>query len=786
MSVRWIVLPFSRRCPVRGVCVSVVVLFAVLAAAVAPAAGQAVADRGAVHGELVDPETGRPLPGAQVRLVELGRSELTHGDGSFHFGGLRPGRYTLVAQHIGRALTRHVVEVAAGDTAFVRIEMAPSAIALPGLIVTGVTGARGAEDTYRPTSVLSGADLARRLTASVAATLAHEPGVAVRSFGPAPAQPVIRGMSGDRVLVLEDGRRTGDLAHAGPDHAVGIDPLTAQRIEVVRGAAGLLYGGNALGGVVNVIREEVPRTVPHRWTGMATLQGESVNDGLAGGGALQVGLAERFALRGELSMRRAGDVRTPVGTLGPTRLSGLNASLGASWVQPWGYAGLAVRQYTLDHSVPGVFEGDTIPGAHPGGADLETRRRAARFEVRHLAGLGPFTAVELEGNIVHYEHDEIEGFADQVRIVGSQFDQMMGTLDLRLTHDHDAGSVRTQGTVGASGFWRDLRAAGSFPGLRSAREASAAVYAFEELGFGRFRLQLAGRWEYTDIDPYSRRPIQTGGGAVPVGPRTFGAASASVGALWDVLPGWTLGTTVSRSARTPSIQELFSDGPHLADFSYDIGNPDLGAERGTGIDAFVRVGRPGLQLEASAFTSALRNYIHHAPTGATDPRFRRFPVFEARGDDARLSGADGRVQVELLPRIALDGTLSYVRATRTREGDPLPGIPPVRGGARIKYEGRRVFGHIGWDAAGRQARVPAAIDSPVPGGGRVLPERPTDAYGLFNAGVGVRLEQAGLVHTLALQAQNLTDAVWRDHLSRIKDVAPESGRNLQLLYRIVF
>lgn len=755
------------------------------------AEGQRSEVTGAIRGLLTEAEGGRPVSGALVRLQELGRTELSHGDGSFHFEQLRPGTYTVVVERIGYAVARVQVAVEAGRTAELPVRLVPSAISVQGIVVTGVGRVRGVDETYRPSSALYGAELERNLSSSLAATLEREPGIAVRSFGPAAAQPVVRGMSGDRVVILEDGQRTGDMSSTSSDHAVGIDPLGAQRVEVVRGPAGLLYGSNALGGVINVIREEVPHTLPDRVTGAAGSQVESVNRGLTAGGHVTAPVAGRFAVRAELSGRTSGDVRTPLGALGDSDVRAVSGALGASWIPEWGYLGISVRQYSLDHGVPGQFQGEVIPGAHPGGVEAETVRRALRLELGHLGGIGPFSAVEAEAGLVHYVHDEVEARipvpgGGTRRVVGTSFDQLTATGRLSASHSHAAGSLRTEGAIGLSGTWKDLLAGGRFPGLRSATESTLAVFGFEEVQKGRLSLQAGLRFDWTAIDPASNRPVQTGGAPRPVHRRTFGDASGSLSSLWELAPGWILGAGVARAFRTPSIRELYSDGPHLADFTFDIGNPELRSETGLGTDLFLRVTRTALRAEVSAFRNALRNYIYHASTGALDPRFNRFPVFEARGTDALFEGVDGRIQWEFVQSVVLDGTLSWVRATRRHDEDPLPAIPPLQAGAELRWESPSFFLEAGMEAQSRQDRVPAPIPDPSNPSGTLLLEHPTPGSTFLNVAAGTTWRMGEGDHSVVLQVRNLGNRLRRDHLSRVKDVAPEPGRNVQLLYRIRF
>ncbi len=748
-----------------------------------PAAAQApaAAGPGAVWGVVVDATTQAPISAAQVRIREIGRNELSHGDGSFHFERLAPGAYTVVAERIGYAPVQQAVRVTPGDTLHLTLALTATAISLPGIVVTGTGRERSAQEVYRPTSVVSDAELRRQLGTSVAATVAHQPGISQRYNGPAAAQPVIRGLSGDRVLVLEDGHRTGDVASTGADHAVTIEPLTARRIEVVRGPAGLLYGSNALGGVINVIREEVPRTLPERMTGLAAAQAESVNRGATAGGSAVVPLGA-FALRGELSGRIAGDTRTPLGPLPSTDLLGANGALGASWILHDGFAGAALRHYTMRYGVPGEFNGQVIPGAHEGGVDIELQRTAVRFETGFFGNIGPFNAIEFDANYVRFQQDEIEAGG----IIGSQFGQLIGSGNLLARHAHNGTQAQLEGAVGLWASGRDFATAGAYSGSRPAQQVSLAGFFYEELGWGPFQLEVGGRYDWSRIIPLNQDPILIGGRQIPVRTREFSAFSGSVAGLYDLGAGWAAGVSLGRAFRTPSIEELFSDGPHLADFSYDIGNPDLESEFGLGTDLFVRVDRQGLSAEGSLFRNWIQNYIHYAPTGELDPRFGRFPLYQARQADAMLQGAEGRVQWEPVRHVVLDGTLSYTHGRRLDDDEPLPAIPPLNGALRLRYDTPRYFVNVGWEGAAAQNRVVpplAAVDAEEE---LTVREHATPAYGLFEAGAGLRWAGWDRLHTLTLQVNNLTDAVWYDHLSRIRSVAPQPGRNIQLLYRVSF
>src|SRR5918992_4119500 len=267
---------------------------------------------GRVTGQTLDSATSVPIAAALVRLPELHREEFTHEDGRFDLDAVPAGEHTLVIQRVGyRPVTRRIT-VRAGEELQVRVAMTPFVAQLAPMVVTGTVSERSPDELVTSTSVLSGAQLDRQLDGTLASTIEGQPGVAMTSMGPGTGRPVIRGLSGDRVVVLEDGLRPGDMSSTSGDHAVSVDPTSAKRIEVVRGPMSLLYGSSALGGVVNVVREEIPASLPEHTHGNATFVGGTADRAGAGSGMLAMRLGA-VALRGDGSYRKAGDARTPLG-----------------------------------------------------------------------------------------------------------------------------------------------------------------------------------------------------------------------------------------------------------------------------------------------------------------------------------------------------------------------------------------------------------------------------------------------------------------------------------------
>jgi iron complex outermembrane receptor protein len=747
---------------------------AVLLALASPRAAAAQAE---LAGRVVDAGTGQPIAGASVRISAIGRAELSHADGVFHFHRIPAGEYVVSAARVGYAPGTATARLAAGRTDSVTIRLAPSAVELGALVVTGTLAARSRDEVLSATSVVSGRRLERELGSTVAATLERLPGVAATSIGPATARPVIRGLSSDRVLVLEDGQRPGDLSSTSGDHAVASDVLTARQVEVVRGPMSLLYGSSALGGVVNVIRGEVPTTRTEHVHGAATAQLTSADRGAASG-AYAEGGAGRFVFRAEGSARASGDVRTPRGELRNTEARTLGASGGASYVGARGYAGASYRFYDNDYGIPGGFL-----GAHPSGVDIHMRRQGIRAAGELRPGSGAVSAVRGNVALTDYNHTEFESSGS----VGTRFRQRSAAADV--TAQHDERGILAQGAFGVRAQLRDVATGGSLR-TPSTTDYTLAAFAVEEVGRGALRGQLGARYDFARFDPDDGF-IRVGGERIPVRPRTFGSFSGSAGVLYDFGGGVRAGGSVARSYRTPDFNELYSNGPHLAAGTFDVGDPSLRQEVGVGVDGYVRVTRPTLRAEVAAFRNRLDGYIFPSTRGRVELGTQG-GVARAQytNEDALFTGAEADAEWHVVPRLVLEATASLVRARFTTERAAIPTfvgsdtvfvaaseypplIPPVTGRAGARWEDGPWSLRGSLRFAGRQGRTGDF-------------EEPTDGYVVGDLAAGLRLRRGGRVHSITLRLDNVAGTEYRNHLSRTKVIMPEPGRSLGLLYRITY
>jgi iron complex outermembrane receptor protein len=736
---------------------------------------------GTIRGTVTGPAG--PIAGATVRVLELDRTGRTGAGGGFLFEDVRTGTYTVFVRVIGYASRTMPVRVE-GDAAALVFRLDESAIEAEEIVVSASPYARSADDQYQSAESKSLLALHASPGSTFSEKISDLPGVAVRSNGSAPTRPILRGLSDNRVLVLENGLRTGDISTYDPAHAVPIGAAGISQIDVVRGPATILYGPSTIGGLVNVFTNSVPAASSAPFTGTVSLTGNSGSDEYAGyfGGVLSSGGHAFGISAGGLHSQ---DVRIPEGNYtdpGSGRTFFLNrmpqsfnhvqeAGIGYSFQGDFGMIGIGVKHYEMNYGIPGVPPNPDWEEVPPATSRIAQKKNSV--EVRGLLDAGGplIRQVRFNANFVDYNHSEFPTAQDSTGISDPQanhFHKQAVNATLQFQHERFGNF---QGVVGLWTNIENLRIDGDAPLGPNSLTTGIAGYVYEEyLAGDDTRLQAGIRFDYNRIHtlPFADSPDSVFR-TIDVA-RLSNAVTASLGAVRRLSSGTTLSLSVARSFRAPTVQELFANGLDAASSTYSKGEAELSPETGFGIDASFKARTPVLVVEVSPYVNFINNYVYAFLTGDT---LEDFPVRQFSATDARLMGFEASISVQPAEYIALKASVDYVNAEDTKNSVPLPFTPPLRGLLSVRYQDALYSGVLEWRLAASQTRL---------GDG----DTPTAGYGVVNCGAGVRLSSGGLVHAVSVHCDNLLDKVYRDNLSVIKDFIPGPGRSFRLAYDLMF
>lgn len=671
-----------------------------------------------------------------------------------------------------------------------------------GEIVVSAPFRQSERDVLSGTSIVTGETLEREMRPTIGETLARQPGVSSTAFGPNASRPILRGFQGERVAVLSDGIGSIDVSNTSVDHAVVINPLLAERVEVLRGPAALLFGSAAAGGVVNVLDNRIPRAVPANGfslDGMATYG--SAADERSGGASANVAVGPHFVFNANGSYLKTGDLRIGGSVLsrdaraaalraaaGPTTeddpdfaataaLSGrLPNSAAETWTAGFGGAivtdnanvGIAYSHYDSLYGIP-------IRYALASGEEQEAPRLSLvhnRVDVRADVGIGGFfERIRLRAAYAAYRHYELAEDGS----IGTAFKSK--GLEARM----ELVQARHGGWTGASGvqfLHRDFSVAGDEAFLPDNLTNRVGLFTLQQLDLGALRLEGGLRLEHSDLQANADA---TGTNRFYEGRRSFDALSASAGLSYALASDVRAGVNLSRTERAPAAEELFANGPHAGTQAWELGSADFALEKGWTAEATIHVHKPGFSIDASAYYSWFSDYISEnqvdsavcAAAAAPSGRDVDLPCFQYQQGRARYYGAEADVTA-LLGRfggyaINLDLVGDYVHAVGV-DDQPLPRIPPARLLGGLEAQSDRLTGRVEVEHAFAQNHT-----APF--------ETRTDDYTMVNASISWKPLPNNQKVSLLLSGNNLFDVEARRHSSVLKDFAPLAGRDIRVTMR---
>lgn len=680
----------------------------------------------------------------------------------------------------------------------------PTSSAAPEVIVTAPLQ-QSERDVLQGTSVLTGEALTRSLRPSIGETLARLPGVSATSFGPTASRPILRGFQGERIRILTDGIGSIDVSNTSVDHAVVINPLLAERVEVLRGPSALLFGSSAVGGVVNVVDTRIPRSAPangYRLSGIANYGSAANERSISGAGDVAVG--QHLVLHADGSYLKTDDLgiggyalspaarRAALGQVGlpqdtdepidfaasaairdklPNSSSKTwTAGVGASIVTDTGSLGVSYSHYDSVYGIPIRYATAVGQEQEAPRLDVAQNRVDLRGEVE--TGGGFVDRIRVRVGHATYRHFELEEDGS----VGTAFynNGTEGRLEIV-----QARQGAWSGASGVQYLNRLFDVKGEEAFLPRNETNQTGLFTVQQFDFGSFKAEGGLRYEWTDLtaknDPDSRFFI---------GRRSFGALSGSLGGSFGIGDSIRVGLNGSRTERAPSAEELFANGGHAGTQAYELGDPNFRLEKSWGLEATFHAHTSRLNLDASAYYNWFTNYISENQADASQceagaarygaaGRAVDLPCFQYRQGKARYYGFEADLSASLFTlgatRINADILGDYVHANIV-DVSPVPRIPAPRVLGGLEAQGDKFTARAEVEHVFEQNRIAAF-------------ETPTNDYTMVNASVSLSPFGRSSKTQLVLSANNIFDVTARRASSFLKDFAPLAGRDLRATLR---
>ncbi len=649
-------------------------------------------------------------------------------------------------------------------------------------------------DLITPVSVLRGDQLSQKQSSTLGQTLNGLPGVGSTDFGPNSSRPTIRGLDGDRVRVMSNGGASLDASTLSYDHAVAVEPLLVEQIEVVRGPAALQYGGSAIGGAVNVIDNRIPKAPVKGVHGRAEVRAGGAETEKAAAGLVTAGDGA-FAIHVDGSSRKTDNLKVPKqagreGFISEGKLLNSDAdqqggAVGFSLTNDHGYLGLSVDTYRNEYGTGLYEEGDI---ASPTRIKLKQDKLTLAGEQRNLSGkAGPFESIRGSFSTTDYKHEESAGGAVESTFKNKGWDSRIEGTHLPI--QTSLGSLK--GAWGVQGAESKFSAIGDATFVPNTQTNSMAMFAFEELSFAPGKAVNAGlRLESVKVDSFG------GGENGERGPFTadskkFKPFSASVGYRQDMGSGWTATSGLSYTERAPTFYELYANGMHHATETYEAGNVNNKKEKGTTLELGMKFKTPTTRANFGAYVTEFSNFIGLVQDGYVDEgdggngnsdlvtcntNFGHcVPKYNFQGIKARLYGleADGRLPLASglfgkASQLNMDWKADYVRGENRSTGGALPRISPLRLSSALVYSEGKYSSQVDVQYAARQNRYADDLGA-------------TPSYTMFGLGASYRTAVSGMKSAyLFMRVDNVTDVEARNASSVLRDMAPAGARAIKV------
>ena len=720
------------------------------------------AQDGYITGVIVS-EDQTPIHGANIFSETLDIGTISQVDGRFTLSKVSQNKLSLTISMIGFKEVKNTIIMDGLSYDLGKVIMVKDTIKLNQIDVE-------AHHELRPHNFASnvefyGKEYHENLKSTLATTLEKQTGLSIQSMGQATAKPVLRGYSGDRFLLTENGVTIGDLSNTSIDHAISVDMASFNNVRIIRGPESLLFGSNTIGGVIDVSRQSNLDLRFKKLSFLSLVGTESSNNGAFGNFTLYLPINEQHQLRLSLLERYSDNQNSPVGVLDNTDLSNNELAVSYSYFGKSQRSTLSYEQTKMDYGIPGSPEG------HIDGVDIKMSKSSQKFNYHKDISLLSFLTFDLDQRFINYNHSEfVKDAASPSVSMGQKIFSLQGKF------------TGKQLTVGSLFQYRDFKA-GGFYWTPDTEEIRMSLFGLFQKNIKDLILQISSRVEYLSVIPETSFLFLSNLNDTEVINREFTILSGAVG-LFRSWNNWDLSFVTMITGRTPDLDELYSDGPHLGTYSYEIGQPNLDLERTINFEASLEHKTPKSQMRFTGYQNFSPNFhISTALGTGYEPGADWIEwgsgssgwlyKYQMKGLRAQIYGFESDLRYQLNNLIYFGGSISVTRGDNLSQNRALEYMPPDKVQFSTEFDLNPLSVSLNLKKVFPQTRLGEF-------------ETKTDGFFIMNLNGSYTIQSSKISHKFIFQLDNIFNEVYYNHLSRIKTIMPEKGRSVNIQYRLVF
>ena len=739
-----------------------------------PIIGLLFSQQASITGVIISDNDQTPIHGANIYIKKLDVGTASRDDGSFILDNLPNDSLSLTISMIGFKDVFKTINLAQKNNDIGQVLMITDAVEMQEIHVDAhqeLEPKRFLSNIY-----ISGNKYHSNVKSSLALTLEEETGLAIRSMGQGTTQPVLRGYSGDRFLLTEDGITSGDLSNTSVDHTVSMDMSAYNKVKIVRGPEALLYGSNTIGGVIDVSRQIDPGVHFKNISLQAVIGTETSNSSFFGNIISYLPINDKHQVRLSLLNRNAGNQISPIGILDNTGLTNKEVTASYSYFGKDSRSTISYEYLKMDYGIPGSPEG------HISGVDINLNKYTQKYNFHKDISFMGFQTLDIDQRFINYGHKEFEK--------GNSYASVMMSQRVFSLQNNLKGS---QLNIGSLFQYRSFQP-GGFYWTPDTDEISIAVFGLIERELREFIFQLSSRAEYQVVMPNITSLSVSNLNSSDIVQRNFPVFSSGIG-VFRILKNWEFSFATMLTGRSPGIEDLYSDGPHLGTYAYEIGQPKLNLEQTIGIEASIEHKTDNSEMRLTGYQNYSPNYHISAKMGQCEEEFLNLEeshpcagadfiawgqgssgwLYKYQMSEVRSSiyGIESEFTLNLTKMVNIFGSVSVIRGENLSDKTSLAYMPSDKLLFATELDLNPASAVVKFKKVFPQERLGEF-------------EQETPGYSLIDLNWTYLFYKSKTMHKIIFSIDNVFDKEYYNHLSRIKSIMPEKGRSYNLQYRLVF